>query len=211
MPRDGTSTRTAILDAAEVLTLERGFAGAPVDRIIGAAGVTKGAFFHHFASKQDLADALIRRWALGDAHHLEDKLTRAERLVEDPLRQLELFVGFFVEEAEESAGELPGCLFAAYAYQAGLFEAGTLEVLAEAMLAWRRRLRAKLDEVAQTRRPAPGIDLDALADAVTVIFEGAFVVSRAVGDAAVVASQLRLFRTQLVLSFSEFGLAAPPR
>jgi TetR/AcrR family transcriptional regulator, transcriptional repressor for nem operon len=205
MPRDGSTTRTAILDAAEALTLERGFAGAPVDRIIGDAGVTKGAFFHHFASKQDLADALIRRWALGDARHLEGKLTRAERLVDDPLRQLDLFVGFFVEEAEESAGELPGCLFAAYTYQAGLFEDDTLEVLAEAMRLWRHRLRAKLEEVALTRPPARGIDLDALADSITVVFEGSYVVSRALRQPEVVVAQLRLFRTQLALSFAEFG------
>ncbi len=203
MPRDGSTTRTALLDAAEQLTFERGFAGAPVDRIVEVAGATKGAFFHHFPSKLDLADALIRRWAEDDARHLEDKLSRAERLVEDPLQQLRLFVGFFIEEAEASAGEMPGCLFAAYTYQAGLFEPGTLEVLAESMLAWRRRLRAKLDEVVRIRPAGAEVDLDALADSLNVVFEGAFVVSRAVDDPTVVSAQLRLFRAQLALSFPE--------
>lgn len=201
MPTDGTTTRTALLDSAERLVLDRGFAGAPVDRIVEGAGATKGAFFHHFASKQALADALIRRWAEGDARHLEDKLGRAERLVEDPLQQLDLFLGFFVEEAEETGGELPGCLFAAYAYQTGLFEPATLEVLAEAMMLWRRRLRAKLDEVVLLHPPASVVDLDAFADSVTVVFEGAYVLSRALGQPEVVAAQLRLLRRHLALTF----------
>lgn len=201
MRRDGITTRTALLDAAERLTFERGFAGTPVDQIVAAAGTTKGGFFHHFASKAELGDALIRRWADGDARQLEDRLARAERLLEDPLQQLQLFVGFFVEEAEASQGELPGCLFAAYTYQAGLFGPETLGVLAEAMLLWRRRLRTKLDEVAAAHPPAVPVDLDALADALNVVFEGAFVVARALGDPTVVAGQLRLFRQQLGLIF----------
>ena len=176
MARDGARNRTAILDAAERITFDRGFAGAGVDRIIEEAGTTKGAFFHHFASKAALAEALIRRWADGDARHLETKLGRAENLVEDPLQQLLLFIGFFIEEAEESSGELPGCLFASYTYQAGLFEPDVLAVLADSMLSWRRRLRAKLDEVVARHPPVVEVDLDALADAVNVVFEGAFVV-----------------------------------
>ena len=206
MPRDGSATRTAILDAAERITFDRGFAGAQVERIIASAGVTKGGFFHHFASKQALADALITRWAETDAWHLEDKLARAQRLVQDPLEQLVVFVGLFVEEAEQSdpqsTGELPGCLFASYTYQAGLFTPGTLDVLSHAMLAWRSRLRTLLDDVVRLHHPARPVDLDAVADQVTVVFEGAYVVSRAVADPGVVAAQLRLLRTQILVLFA---------
>ena len=52
MPRDGTATRTRILDAAQALVLKQGYAGTSVDDVIAAAGTTKGGFFHHFPSKQ---------------------------------------------------------------------------------------------------------------------------------------------------------------
>ena len=55
MPRSGEATRRNILDAAQGLILQHGFAGASIDRIIGDAEITKGAFFHHFPNKATLA------------------------------------------------------------------------------------------------------------------------------------------------------------
>lgn len=201
MGRDGSANRGAILDAAEQLVLDRGFAGAGVDRVIAAAGTTKGGFFHHFASKKELAEALIERWAAGDQRHLDGKMSRAEELVDDPLDQLLVFVGLFIEEADEYAGEIPGCLFASFSYQAAQFDEPVHRILADSMLRWRRRLRAKLEEACAAHPPRAEVDLDALADSVNVVFEGAYVVSRAVRDGTVVAAQLRLLRTQLRLLF----------
>lgn len=203
MGRDGTSNRTAILDATERLVLERGFAGAGVEAIINAVGTTKGGFFHHFASKQALAHALIERWAAGDRHQLETKMSAAEELVDDPLQQLLVFVGLFIEEADEYSGEIPGCMFASFSYQADQFDEPVHRILAESMLRWRHRIRAKLDEVYTVHPPVVQVDPDALADSVNAVFEGAYVVSRSVQDGTVVAAQLRLLRTHLGLLFAQ--------
>jgi len=52
-------TRNAILDAAAEVFDERGFSGASLSDILAKAGVTKGALYFHFASKEELAQALI--------------------------------------------------------------------------------------------------------------------------------------------------------
>jgi AcrR family transcriptional regulator len=52
-------TRTAILDAAAEVIEERGFTGASLSDILARAGVTKGALYFHFSSKEELAHALI--------------------------------------------------------------------------------------------------------------------------------------------------------
>lgn len=202
MPRDGTATRTAIMDAAEGLILEQGFAGTPVDDVTSAAGVTKGAFFHHFPSKQDLAHALIERYAEADLGHLERKMRRAEELSTDPLQQLLVFVGFFREEAEELTQPYPGCLMGSYCYEAGLFGQQTLGVISRTMRTWRERLRAKLEEVAAAHPPRRDVDLDSLADQITVVFEGAYIVSKVFTDPTVVAAQLSHHRTYLELLFA---------
>jgi TetR/AcrR family transcriptional repressor of nem operon len=46
--------RGRLLDAAMKVIREQGYSATTVDDICGAAGVTKGAFFHHFKSKEDL-------------------------------------------------------------------------------------------------------------------------------------------------------------
>lgn len=201
MPRDGAETRERLLDAAEGLILEHGYAATPVDAIIEGAGVTKGAFFHHFPSKGDLARALVERYAAADADHLEGHMARAERLARDPLQQLLVFVGLFEEELAELPGPSPGCLYASFCYEAGLFDAGTHAVIRGAVAHWRERLGAKLREAAAKHPPRGDVDLDTLSDLLWVVFEGAFVLSRALGDRRAVAAQLRHYRHYLELLF----------
>ena len=52
-------TRNAILDAAAAVFDEYGFNGASLSDILAKAGVTKGALYFHFSSKEDLAHALV--------------------------------------------------------------------------------------------------------------------------------------------------------
>src|SRR5262249_56895604 len=47
--------RTRLLDAALQVIRTQGYSATTVDDICREAGLTKGAFFHHFRSKQDLA------------------------------------------------------------------------------------------------------------------------------------------------------------
>lgn len=51
--------REALLAAAESLIREQGFASLSVDRVAARAGVSKGAFFHHFATRQAMVEALL--------------------------------------------------------------------------------------------------------------------------------------------------------
>lgn len=54
--------RRRILDAAVDMVRRTGFAATSIDDLCVAAGVTKGAFFHHFQNKEEMGVALIRHW-----------------------------------------------------------------------------------------------------------------------------------------------------
>lgn len=56
-----TRTRAAILDAAETRIVERGFASTTIDSLAPDAGVSKGAVYFHFGSKDELLEALLIR------------------------------------------------------------------------------------------------------------------------------------------------------
>lgn len=68
MPRQDRAerTRNAILDAAAAVFDERGFNGASLSDILAKAGVTKGALYFHFTSKEELARAIIEEQYGGD-------------------------------------------------------------------------------------------------------------------------------------------------
>lgn len=202
MPRDGSVTREKIMDSAEALILEQGFSASSVDRIIERAGITKGSFFYHFSSKAALAHALVERFAGFDREHLEAKMARAEKLTSDPLQQMLVFVGLFQEEAEGLTEPYPGCLFASYVYEGGLFDSVTHQVIVDAMLIWRDRLAAKFRAIAERYPPRAPVDPESLADMMTVVFEGAFVMAKSLKEPALLANQLGHYRTYLELLFA---------
>lgn len=52
------STRRALVGAARRLFAEHGYAGVGTEEIVRAAGVTRGALYHHFDDKRDLFEAV---------------------------------------------------------------------------------------------------------------------------------------------------------
>jgi AcrR family transcriptional regulator len=54
-------TRAALLAAARRLFAERGYAGVSTGDVVGAAGLTRGALYHHFRDKQDLFRAVFEQ------------------------------------------------------------------------------------------------------------------------------------------------------
>lgn len=58
--------KNEILDAAGILFSEKGYDNTSVTDIMNAVGIAKGTLYHHFKSKEDIMDALIKRQT--DAH-----------------------------------------------------------------------------------------------------------------------------------------------
>jgi AcrR family transcriptional regulator len=59
--RERSETTTAhLVGAARTLFAERGYADTSLDQVVDAAGVTKGALYHHFGNKRDLFEAVFR-------------------------------------------------------------------------------------------------------------------------------------------------------
>ncbi|MBS2937117.1 TetR/AcrR family transcriptional regulator [Nocardioides sp. J2M5] len=56
-----SATRTSLVDAAEALFVEHGYAATSLDAIVAGADVTKGALYHHFSGKQAIFEAALDR------------------------------------------------------------------------------------------------------------------------------------------------------
>ena len=192
MPRDGTATRTRILDAAERLVKDRGFAATSVDEVIERASSSKGAFFHHFASKQDLAVHLVRRYVDADLAELDEALA-AVVPVEDPGQRLVAFVRWFEDRGDEVMASTSNCLYVAVLTERQLVDDGTTDDVLRAVLGW----RAAIADLLRAALPDSALDLDAIADHVFVTFEGAFVLCRSTGEPEHMRRQLRALRELL--------------
>jgi AcrR family transcriptional regulator len=56
--RNSDKTRTLLIETASRLFASKGYEGTTVETVIQQAGVSKGAFYHHFFSKEELLDAI---------------------------------------------------------------------------------------------------------------------------------------------------------
>lgn len=79
------TTRAAILDAAHGLFVARGYAETSTPDIVAAAGLTRGALYHHFEDKKALFRAVAERDARAVAARIEqatvDDLTPRDALI----------------------------------------------------------------------------------------------------------------------------------
>ncbi len=213
MPRDGTAPRERILDAAQRIVLERGFAATSIDAVLAQAPATKGAFFHHFPSKDALGRALLERYAAADERMLDDFMAAAEAKSDDPAEQLVAFLRRFEQVADELAPTQPGCLFVSFIYESRLASDGQDDLIATSIRHWRARLLEKLEAAARAHPPAIAVDLPSLADQVFTTFEGGFLLARAMHDPRHLRAQLAHLRHYLELLFQlpPSSPTAPPR
>jgi TetR/AcrR family transcriptional repressor of nem operon len=201
--RDPERTRERILDAAQALILDHGYGSTTVDAVVNRAGITKGAFFHHFGSKGDLARSLDERYALLDKQHLEQQMERAAKLASDPLQRVLVLIALYEEEFESMAEPFPGCLFASYIYENKLFDEQTIAVLRESTLMWRAVARQMLERVAAVHPPKVPVDMESLADLFYALTEGSFIMTKTLGDKTLLARHTRHLRTYLELLFGK--------
>lgn len=87
--KTASARKNEILDAAQKLFGEVGYAHSSVQAIIDAVGIAKGTFYHHFRSKSDLLDALVMRL-------VDQMLPLVQPLLDDPdMAAIDKFLGFF--------------------------------------------------------------------------------------------------------------------
>ena len=91
MPAAKPESRLKLLDATLKVVREKGYHATRVEDVCLEAGVTKGSFFHHFKSKEDLALAAVAHW---DAYTVEFFASAPYHAAKDPLARLLAYVDF---------------------------------------------------------------------------------------------------------------------
>ena len=100
-PRIYASARNRILDAAERVILRDGLGGLNVDAVVRESEGSKGGFFHHFASKEELLASLTERLAEGVAARIEEMVAQDPDARGSHLRA-QVLLAFDMSPAERS-------------------------------------------------------------------------------------------------------------
>lgn len=94
------ATRAALIGVARALFAERGYAGVGTEEIVRAAGVTRGALYHHFSGKKELFAAVYEDV---ERQLVEQIAASAVATATDPLQALHAGAQAFLAACEEPA------------------------------------------------------------------------------------------------------------
>lgn len=196
------AARTALLDAAVALIRSRGLHATTVDDLCEAAGVSKGAFFHHFASKEHLAVAAAEHWSA----------TTGSRFAAAPYHEAadpaDRVFGYLDFRASLIAGRPADytCLVGTMAQEAFETSPAVRDACAASIFGHAESLETDLAAALNAAGPrASGIAADSLARHTQTVLQGAFVLSKAAGDPALVLEAIGHLRRYL-----ECVLGRPP-
>jgi AcrR family transcriptional regulator len=93
------ATRTALVQAAERLFAERGFAETSTEAVVQAAGLTRGALYHHFRDKTALFQAVYEALE----QQVVDRIHAATEGITDPMAVLRTGADAFLDACLEPA------------------------------------------------------------------------------------------------------------
>lgn len=192
------SSKERLLDAAIYLFRSRGYTATRVDDICENAGLTKGSFFHHFSSKEDLALASIRRW-----EHLNSTASDSTlyRFLPDPLDRLLGYVDF---RKTLLRGELPEytSLTGTLLQEIYLTHPMLRQVCDESLSEEAALLEADIEAAIRQRSLQTSWTAASLALHIEAVIQGAFILAKAKDDSAVAAACLDHLHRFLELLFT---------
>ena len=189
--------RSKLLDAAVEIIRQKGYAATSVDELCARAGVTKGAFFHHFPSKDSLAVAAANYWQeLSDAlfaaapyHRLNDPLDRIlgyldfrKAMLRGDVAEFSCLAGTMLQEAYQTHPDIRLACDATIGSHAATVESD----IADAM----KRYRIRAPWTAES-----------LALHTQAVLQGAFILAKAKGSAAVVEASIDHLRRYVEFLF----------
>ena len=190
-------SKEKLLDAALQVIRAKGYTATRIEDICEAAGLTKGSFFHHFKSKEELAVAAAEHWssvtaalfAAAPYHRHADPLDRVlgyidyrKELLRGAIPEFTCLVGTMVQEAYDTEPEIRDACDRCISDHAAKIE----QDMAQAMTAY-------------------GIEADwtakSLAFHTQAVLQGAFILAKAKSGPAIAAESIDHLRRYIVLLF----------
>ncbi len=172
MTAKGDLTKNKILSATLNLIYRKGIEDTSINDIVNETGMARGSIFFHFANKQDLVAAALKKYENNFFIFMEQSLTGdtpGERLI-----------NFFanVGKAHKEKNYTGGCIFGNTALEMADKNEIFTEIVSNVFKKWVRNLNDVIEEAIKTGEIRKDIQPDILATTIVATLEGGIMLSR---------------------------------
>jgi TetR/AcrR family transcriptional regulator, transcriptional repressor for nem operon len=192
MPQDrALATRGAIVAAASDLIRQNGYTATTVDHICARAKVTKGAFFHHFRTKDEAVQAALAQWNQGAAAM---EATAPFQSAKSPraraLGYMDLYISVF-----DNPAQLKSCLAGTTVQEVADSNEPLRDAANMCFTGAHARFQTLLDDACRGSRKR--IDTAGLASLWMAAVQGSLILFKASQDASLIRRNLEHVRTYI--------------
>jgi TetR/AcrR family transcriptional repressor of nem operon len=191
------SARSKLLDVAVRVVREKGYNATTVDELCAAADVTKGAFFHHFKSKEDMAVAAADHWSANTAE-LFSQAAYHDR--PDPLDRVLAYIDMRVDLISGAVPEFT-CFAGTLTQEVFLTHPAIRQACYGSIFGHARTLEEDLAEAIEKYQPHGGLTARSLATHTQAVVQGAFIVAKAADDPELAIDSILHLRRYFELLF----------
>jgi TetR/AcrR family transcriptional repressor of nem operon len=191
-------SKTKLLDATLKVVRAKGYSATRIEDVCAEAGLTKGSFFHHFKSKEDLALAAVAHW---DANASQLFAAASYHDATDPLERLIAYVDF---RKAILTGDLPDftCFAGTIVQEAYRSHPDVSAACERNITGHAKTLEADVRAAMRKYRVNGEWTPESLALHIQAVIQGGFILAKAKGSASVAIECLDHLRRYLELLFS---------
>ena len=191
------TARTRLLDAALRLIREKGFHATTVDELCAAACVTKGAFFHHFKSKEDLGVGAAEHWSQVTRSLFAEAPYHAP---DDPFDRVMGYLDFRAGLIRGTTAEFT-CLVGTMAQETFLTSPAIRDACFDSISGHAETLEADLITLIASHGLDNEVSAKSLALHTQVVLQGAFILAKAKDDPSIAADSITHLRRYFAFLF----------
>jgi TetR/AcrR family transcriptional repressor of nem operon len=194
-------SKLRLLDATLKIVRTKGYSATRIEDVCAEAGLTKGSFFHHFKSKEDLALAAAALW---DARTVERFAAAPYHRATDPVSRLIAYVEF---RKAMLTGDLPDltCFAGTIVQEAYRTHPDVSAACARSITGQAKALEADIREEMRHQGIRASWTAESLALHILAVIQGSYILAKAHGSGAVAIECLDHLRRYIELLFSQAG------